>query len=395
MGFLPRKPLHARHRDAAGGADDPRQAPRQRGARGRWRAAGLIVASLVLGTARPSAAETLRLATWNIGLERPGPGLLLQDIEAGTDPDITAAITVMVRLDADILVLTGMDYDPALLALRALSRRLADHGLDYPHLHAPRPNSGQPTGHDIDGNGRRSDPADAQGWGRFPGAGGTAILSRWPLLTDRATDHGAFLWRDLPGNLMPPTDPALAAVQRLSSHSHLSLPVALPGGGTLTLLIWHATPPVFDGPEDRNGRRNHDEAAFWLRLLDGALPIAPPVAPFVLIGDANLDPADGDGRTAALLALLAHPMLQDPAPRGSHDRAEPAHRGDPALDTVLYPSLGGLRLDYILPSRDFAIHGAGVLWPPPDDPFATILAAASRHYPVWLDVSLPSREPPP
>ena len=304
-------------------------------------------------------------------------------------------MTVLSRLDADILVLTGMDYDPALLALRAFAQRLADRGLAYPHLHAPRPNSGQPTGHDADGNGTTHDPADAQGWGRFPGAGGTAILSRLPLLTDRATDHSAFLWRDLPGHVMPPTDPALAAIQRLPSHSHLQLPVALPDGRTLTLLIWHATPPVFDGPEDRNGRRNHDEAAFWLRLLDGDLPTPPPAPPLVLIGDANLDAADGDGRPGALMALLSHPLLQDPAPRGSHGRSEPAHDGDPALDTVLYPRLGGLRLDYVLPSRDLAVTASGVLWPPPDDPFAETLATASRHHPVWIDIAAPSDEAPP
>ncbi|MCZ8153917.1 MAG: endonuclease/exonuclease/phosphatase family protein [Rhodobacteraceae bacterium] len=329
-----------------------------------------------------------------MGLERPGPGLLLQDIDRGTDPQIAAALAVLIRLDADILVLTAVDHDPALLALRALARRLADQGLVYPHLHAPRPNSGQPTGHDANGNGTTHDPADAQGWGRFPGAGGSAILSRLPLLTDRATDHSAFLWRDLPGHLMPPTDPALATVQRLASHSHLQLPVALPNGETLTLLIWHATPPVFDGPEDRNGRRNHDEAAFWLRLLDGSLPSPPPQPPFLLIGDANLDPADGDGLPGAMTALLTHPMLQDPAPRGSHGRSEPAHAGDPALDTVLYPALGGLRLDYILPSRDLAVAAAGVLWPPAEDPFAATLAAASRHAPVWVDVALPAPAPP-
>jgi len=287
-----------------------------------------------------------------------------------------------------------VDHDPALLALRALAQRLADQGLVYPHLHAPRPNSGQPTGHDVNGNGTTHDPADAQGWGRFPGAGGSAILSRLPLLTDRATDHSAFLWRDLPGHLMPPTDPTLAAVQRLASHSHQQLPVALPNGETLTLLIWHATPPVFDGPEDRNGRRNHDEAAFWLRLLDGSLPNPPPQPPFLLIGDANLDPADGDGLPGAMTALLTHPMLQDPAPRGSHGRSEPAHAGDPALDTVLYPALGGLRLDYILPSRDLAVAAAGVLWPPTEDPFAATLAAASRHAPVWVDIALPAPVPP-
>ena len=292
-------------------------------------------------------------------------------------------------MDADILVLTGMDYDPGLHALRALEARLAAQGHPYPHLHAPRPNSGIPTGHDIDADGQPHEAEDAQGWGPFPGAGGSAILSRHPILTDHATDYGTYLWRDLPGTLLPwDTPPALAAIQRLSSHSHLSLPVALPDGTALTLLIWHATPPVFDGPDDRNGRRNHDEAAFWLHLIDGRLPHPPPTPPFVLIGDANLDPLDGDGRAGALSALLAHPRLQDPGPKGTHGRREPNHRGDPALDTVLYPRLGGLRLDYIIPSQEIVVQASGVFWPVDTDPQSATLKAASRHFPVWIDIAI-------
>lgn len=302
---------------------------------------------------------------------------------------------MILRLDADILVLTGMDYDPDLQALRLLEQRLAGAGMAYPHLFAPRPNSGQPTFLDVDGDGSLNEAEDAQGWGPFPGAGGIAILSRLPLLPDLATDYSAFLWRDLPGNLMPAyTDPDLAAIQRLSSHSHLALPVALPDGTALTLLIWHATPPVFDGPEDRNGRRNHDEAAFWLHLLDGRLPFAPPQPPFVLLGDANLDPLDGDGRPAALQALLSDPQLQDPAPRGSHRHRDDGHRGDPLLDTVLYPRLGGLRLDYILPGSGLSVSRSAILWPPEEDPLFPVLATASRHFPLWIDLAIPAYRPP-
>ena len=89
-------------------------------------------------------------------------------------------------------------------------------------------------------------------------------------------------------------------------------------------------------------------------------------------------------------ALLTHPALQDPAPRGGHGRVEPAHRGDPALDTVLYDDIGGLRLDYVLPSQGVTVVGAGVLWPAaPNDPLAADLATASRHFPVWVDLKLP------
>ena len=320
----------------------------------------------------------------------------MRDIEAGKDQQIAAILAVLLRLDADILVLTGMDHDPELHALSALALRLQAAGLAYPHRYAPPSNSGQPTGFDVDGDNRLNEPEDSQGWGPFPGAGGIAILSQLPLLDDQAQDFSGFLWRDLPqANLPPGMDPGLAEIQRLSSHSHLILPVLLPGGTRLSLLIWHATPPAFDGPEDRNGRRNADEAAFWLHLLNGGLAMPPPAPPFVLLGDANLDTLDGDGRPDALRALMNHPALTDPAPRGTHGRTEPEHNGDPALDTAIYSDLGGLRLDYLLPSRDLNILASGVLWPPDNDPFASTLATASHHYPVWVDLSLPPMTPGP
>jgi hypothetical protein len=330
-----------------------------------------------------AAAETLRLATWNAELTRAGPGLLLQDIVKGDDPQVMAVQAVMAALDADVLVLTGVDYDHGLAALAALAP-------GYPHRFALRPNTGRTTGLDLDGDGRLGTPRDAQGWGRFAGEGGMALLSRLPIDAGAARDLSALLWRDLPGAMPPPDWPEeVAGVQRLSTTGHWLVPVILPDDRRLTLMVWHATPPVFDGPEDRNGRRNHDEAALWLRLLEGALgPV--PEGPFAVIGDANLDPLDGEGRPESISALLSHPALQDPAPRGTHGRSEPAHRGDPALDTALFdPGPGGLRVDVILPSRDLRVTASGVLWPPDGDALAATLAAASRHRPVWVDLDLP------
>lgn len=286
-----------------------------------------------------------------------------------------------------MLLLTAVDYDRGGVALDLLADRLADAGQDYAYRFAFRPNTGMQTGLDVDGNGRPGDPRDAQGYGLFSGQGGMAILSRLPLDEAAARDHSAFLWRDLPGALLPPDTAELLAIQRLATTGFWDVPV-LTDAGPLHLLAWHATPPVFDGPEDRNGKRNHDEAAFWRLYLDGALPMPPPDAPFVILGDGNLDPADGDGLREGIGALLAHPAVQDPQPRGSHARTEPAHQGDPALDTVLYDDLGGLRLDYVLPSTRLTVTAAGVLWPPADDPLAADLAAASRHFPVWVDIAL-------
>jgi hypothetical protein len=328
----------------------------------------------------------LRIATWNVGLDRKGPGLLVKDLSEG-HPQVDAVVQVLVALRADVILLTSVDYDRGGVALGLLSDRLRTAGLDYPHHLAFRPNTGAQTGFDLDGNGRTGDPRDAQGFGLYSGQGGMALLSMLPPDTANARDFSAFLWRDLPGGLGD-DPPDLAAVQRLATTGFWDVPITT-ASGPLHLLAWHATPPVFDGPDDRNGRRNHDEAAFWRLYLDGQLPDRPAEAPFVLLGDANLDPVDGDGRREGIAGLLAHARLQDPRPAGTHGRTEPGTAGDPALDTALYDDLGGLRLDYVLPDAALTVEQAGVLWPDAGDPLWKDLTAASHHFPVWVDITLP------
>ncbi len=301
----------------------------------------------------------------------------------GADPQVEAVLAVLAALDADVLLITGIDYDMGSAAAGALAARAG-----YRHVMALRPNSGVATGLDLDGNGRLGEARDAMGYGRFAGQAGMAVLSRFPLLPDQARDFSGMLWADLPGAMLPDDmTPEVRAIQRLSTSGHWEVPVQVPGG-VLRLLAWYATPPVFDGPEDRNGLRNHDEAAFWLRLIEGALPMPPPSGDFVLLGQSNLDPVDGEGRPAAMQALLEDRGLQDTRPVGSHGRDEPAQRGDAALDTALY-DFGGLRVEVVLPSAGLTVVGSGVLWPPDRDPLAPVLAAASRHRPVWVDLGVP------
>jgi hypothetical protein len=306
-------------------------------------------------------------------------------------------VQVLVAAQPDVILLTGFDYDQGGAALGALADIAGEAGAAYPHRLAFLPNAGIATGRDLDGDGRTGGPRDAQGFGEFAGQGGMALLSRLPLDGTAHRDFSAFLWRDLPGAI-PPDD--MAPDQRLSSVAHWDLALVLPDGRSVRLWAWHATPPVFDGPEDRNGRRNHDEAAFWLRYLEGALPWRPKEAPFVLMGDANLDPVDGDGRPEALLGLLGHPRIVDAAPRSAGGLAaaardagaNAAHRGDPARDTADWQDgpgqPGNLRVDYVLPSREWRVRDAGVWWPE-TEPAAGIAAAASRHRLVWVDVELP------
>ncbi len=315
---------------------------------------------------------------------------------------------VIAHVAPDAVLLTKIDYDHGLHALHAFADLIRAQGHDLPHAFALRPNGGWRTGIDMTGDGRADTADDAQGYGAFAGAGGMAILSRLELDAAAVRDFSGFLWRDLPGARLPRVDGALYpsdavfGIQRLSSTGHWDVPLRLPGGGRLSLLGFYASPPVFGGAHGRNRLRNHDEAMFWVHLLDGTLPMPAPDGPFVLLGGSNLDPHDGDGKHAAMRRLLAHPRLQDPEPRSAGARvaaqhpASLGHRGDPALDTTHWTRAigpGNLRVDYVLPSADLTVRGAGVFWPAPDDPLAALLGPRedppTRHRLVWVDIVPP------
>lgn len=150
---------------------------------------------IFLCLAGPAAARDLRIATYDPGLSRPGPGLLLRDIRRA-DPQVLAAAQVIAAAAPDAILLTGFDWDHDGLALSAFAQVLEQAGHPMPHRFAARPNSGMPTGLDLDGDGRSGGAGDAQGFGQFSGQNAMAILSRLPL--GPVTDHTAFLWRDLP-----------------------------------------------------------------------------------------------------------------------------------------------------------------------------------------------------
>lgn len=311
-------------------------------------------------------------------LGRDGPGLLLRDL-LREDDDILAVRDALLAVRPDILLLLRFDYDLNGLALDAFANLLSDGGHSMPYRFAFRPNSGTATGLDMDGDGRTGTPDDAQGYGRFAGTGGMAVLSRFPIDAAAALDHSDFLWRDLPGALIPqrggmPFPSAdVFEIQRLSSTAHWQVPIILHDSRRLTLLTWHAGPPAFGGPLARNRRRNHDENLFWLHLLNGALPLPSPTPPFVLIGNSNLDPGAGDGIHAAMRSLLAHPALQDPQPMGRRPGTE---ADDPA--TAYWPNgPGALRASYILPDRSLTVRDSGMVWPTP----------TARHALVWTDIA--------
>lgn len=340
------------------------------------------LALTLLLAAAPAMAAPLRIASYSPDLSRDGPGLLLRDL-GRDDAQIAAAVAVIAEARADILLLTGFDWDYDGLALAAFRQRLAKAGLDYPHVLAPRPNAGVETGLDLDQDGRLGTADDKQGFGRFTGQGGMVLLSRHPL--GPVTDYSDFLWRDLPGNRMPKTPAEVAAVQRLSSTGHWDV-VATVAGRPLHLLAMSASPPVF-GHGDRNARRNHDELAFWLDHW--------PAGPFVLMGKLNMDPADSQGDPEALRRIMA--QVQDTRPHSAGGAQAGGHgvnagqKGDPGLDTGDWSDdrpPGNLRVDYVLPARGLKVLDSGVIWPAEGE-LAKLAVTASTHRLVWVDLDWP------
>lgn len=318
-----------------------------------------------------ASADTWRIASYAAPLGRDGPGLLLRDLMRGDDPQIAAALAVITRINPDVLVLTDFDYDLDGLALAAFAA-LVDP--PYPYHFARRPNTGMPTGLDLDRNGRLGEARDAQGYGRFNGNGGMAVLSRLPIDAGGAVDLSALLWRDLPGAVLPVLDgraywdDAVLDVQRLSTTGHWIVPVLPPDALPFTVMAFSATPPAFDGPEHRNVLRNRDELRLWEWVLAGAFGPVPDH--FVIAGNANLDPDAGDGDRAAMAAFLAHPLMQDPLP------------GQPTADWTNL-GIGTLRVSYVLPSQGWQVLDAGVDWPASGGD--EILHAGAHHL-VWVDI---------
>jgi endonuclease/exonuclease/phosphatase family metal-dependent hydrolase len=368
----------------------------------------------------PLAAE-VRVATFNIAMGFERAGEMAAALGSGDHERLRMVAEILQRVRPDIVLLNEFDYDPAVDAAELLNRNYlavaagGREAIRYPfHFRAPV-NTGVDSGLDLDGDGKTGGPGDAWGFGRFPGQYGMLVLSRYPLAPSRSRTFQYFRWADLPGASRPvradgtPFHPDASWSQlRLSSKSHWDLVFDVEGV-ELHLLASHPTPPVFDGPEDRNGRRNFDEIRFWreytspggadwIRDDAGTTGGIAPGSRFVIAGDLNADPQDGDSRPGAIAQLLGAPWIDascGPSSSGGVDAAREQggandlHRGDPAQDTADFDDrrTGNLRLDYVLPSANLQVRGCGVFWPAPGqigfDP-----GAASDHRLVWLDILL-------
>ena len=367
-----------------------------------------------------AAMPPVRFATYNASLYSDAAGGLVKRLQ-GDDAGARKIAAVLQRVRADVVLLNEFDHDAEGRAADLFQRdylEVGQHGgapIVYPFRYLAEVNTGVASGLDLDRDGQvgRSGRAygnDAWGYGQHPGQYGMLVLSRYPLDIARVRSFRLLKWAALPGARRPLDAQtgrpfhadAVWKQLRLSSKSHWDVPVLTPQG-IIHFLVAHPTPPTFDGPEDRNGARNADEIRLWAEYVsgrprpwlcddDGRCGGLAADARFVIAGDMNADPRDGEARPGAIDQLLESPRVLDYAAPRSAGAAERARiyglprKGDTATHTGDFgPKVGTLRIDYVQPSRGLRVRDAGVAWPTQAAPDARF-ADGSDHHAVWVDL---------
>lgn len=406
-----------------------------------------LPAMLLVGCAQQP--KQVRFATFNASLNRSAAGQLVADLSSPDNLQARNVAEIIQRVRPDVLLINEFDFDPAAEAARLFQKNylaVSQNGAEpitFDYIIGFPSNTGLPSGFDLDNDGTASTQpgsraygGDSFGFGEFPGQYGFVIFSRFPIDAQQVRTFQQFLWKDLPGANLPTNpdgspwySPDELRVFRLSSKNHVDVPVQI-GRRTVHVLASHPTPPAFDGPEDRNGKRNHDEIKFWALYLDAmeetsvkpsggnfcstlsrssGVTVRPVTGSFVLMGDLNADPNDGGSVPGAIQQLLDHPRINAAFTPRSDGAAEASalqggknasQTGDARFDTADFSDgqngPGNLRTDYVLVSKDLQIKDGGVFWPTTSDPLARLVemqptVATSDHRPVWVDVLVPQK----
>lgn len=377
----------------------------------------LIVSCGPLPEAKVSSKESIRFASYNISFYRGEAGLLAEDLSTGENTQMLNVAAVIREVRPDVLAL--MEFDENAGGMLAtfeknylLSGRVDQDAIVYPYRISISSNTGVLSGHDYNNDGKVALPDDGFGYGKYKGQYAFALLSKYPIDEENIRTFQKLLWKDMPDAKQPMNPDGTPYYEkeewdsfRLSSKNHVDIPIKVSKDKIVHVILAHPTPPVFDGKEDRNGLRNFDE----IRLLKDYISDAdylvddkgkkgglPSGSSFVIMGDLNADPIDGDSYPGAINQLLDHPLVNQAVNSGSfvpnsvggkiHNRAK-NDKGDPAHDTAFF----GKRIDYVLPSKDFKIIKSKVFWPSPDDPLYDLIRDknASDHLMVWMEVDIP------
>ena len=386
----------------------------------------IVFLCLPFGTSISKAADqTVRVATFNVSIEatnyltraeiatNPSRATVVQEALANRNHAQIKNIAEIIQLSRpDILLLNEFDYVPdpqkgvELFIRNYLNvSQNGQQSIDYPYYYIAPVNTGLSTPFDFDNDGEKSGVAgDAQGFGFYPGQYAMALLSKYPIKYKEVRSLQKFLWKDMPDALQPINDdgstwysPEEWANIRLSSKSHWDIPVKT-DKGVINIIAAHPTPPVFDGAEDRNGKRNHDEIRLISDYLSNAGYIVDDngvrgglnkLARFVVLGDLNSSPDEGDSLKPAIVNLLGHSLVDSGCVPTS--KAGSLLKPDNPF-AAQHTASWGLRVDYVLPSKfGLSVEQCGLFWPTEKDPGHSLIASrksSSDHRLVWADLLL-------
>lgn len=364
------------------------------------------------------ATFDLRFASYNVALFRNEAGQLAKDLQSGEDPQIQNIAAVIQHIDADVIGLFEFDYDSTGQLLRDFQNNYLSHPqqgespIDYPYQMQFPSNTGILTPVDYNEDGKIELPNDAYGYGKYAGQYAFAILSKFPLEKNKLRSYQNLLWKQMPGAKKPIKEngeeyysSAVWDQYRLSSKNHVDVPVKISDGTIIHTILSHPTPPVFDGPEDRNGLRNYDEIRLLKDYIEGQEYLVDDQGHtgglaeeelFVIMGDLNADPIDGDSAPGAINQLLNSELVNPatamgtmiPSSKGGklHNQKK-EDKGDPAFDSAFF----GKRIDYVLLSKRLQAVDSGVFWPTEEEKLYEAVKEknASDHLLVWVDLKTP------
>ena len=384
----------------------------------------LAVSFLCACQTTSQSTASIKVATFNVSMEatnyvgrnniKNGELQLKQRLQIGVHSQIKNIAEILQRQKPDIVLLNEFDYienpDEGVRAFIKNYLHISQNGaepIDYPYFFYAPVNTGVATDFDLNNDGQKSGlGADAQGFGFFPGHYGMMLLSKYPIDLEAVRTFQYFKWSDMP-DAIKPIDPKTNLpfynqqewqALRLSSKSHWDIPIKV-GSKTLHVLASHPTPPVFDGPDDHNGSRNHDEVRFWVDYITpskgdyiyddkGVKGGISAGSQFVVAGDLNASPYDGDAIKGAIQSLVQSNQINSAfTPQSDAGKLNKPDN----LHANTHTAGWGARADYVLPSNNITILQSGIFWPIAQDPLFRLIEdrkASSDHRLVWVEIKL-------
>jgi endonuclease/exonuclease/phosphatase family metal-dependent hydrolase len=363
------------------------------------------------------AADTLRVATFNVSMDATNHTAKGDEVKSdalvnalkSNHSQIKNIAEIIQRVRPDIILLNEFDFVPKKQGIAYFKKHYLNvsqqkqEAIDYPYFYIAPVNTGLATEFDLDNDGKKTGiKGDAQGFGFFEGHYGMAVLSRYPIDFDKVRTLQTFKYKNMPNAhmpLIPKTDKNWYNEQewqalRLSSKSFWDVPISI-NNKTVHIIASHPTPPVFDGDEDRNGKRNHDE----IRLIADYVANAGYIyddkgqtgglkanTRFVILGDLNAAPKGDKARTATTDQILNNHLINASFIPGS--AGAKAQYSAPYAQN--YTANWQARVDYVLPSHyGLTVKKGGVFWPTKASEQYRLIkdrSASSDHRLVWLDL---------